>query len=407
MFKKFRKKLNKLPKSNKSMIYLMWIYSVWNIISHIFINIYVFSLNKNIYDVLEYNLFFVTATFIGFSFLGFLMSIFKKNIKYMYYLAYSLFILAFILILIFSWKFWTLLFASIYWLGFGSFRCAVHTQELVNIKDKTRDFYSSVISSGTNIINIIVPLFVSFIFFIVKKYFNFSPYIVLFLVLPFVYFISFKFIHNIWDYIPSKIKKKDVKNFFNLKKYLFGQLYILSVWLYQWLFWSLFPIIAITILKTEVNVWFFEWIITFISTFVIVFLSTKRNIKNRIKFMWIISVLIFINITIFAFNFNLIWYIIYSLVSIILTPLYRISEHVFDLKLMDTIKAKWSDFFPAMIFREITLWLWRVFIIFILILLYYKWFNNEEIIQFGLISIWILIIFAWISISLHMKLEDR
>jgi len=407
MIKKFIENFKKLPDSNKSMIYLMWIYNIGWVISSVFVNIYVFSLNKEFLDVLYYNIVFLSTTLIGFSIVGIIMSILQKNIKNMYYLAYSAYILAFLLIFIFDGYLGIYLFAIIFWLWFWMFWCAVHTQELINIKDETRDIYSSIISSWKNIINIIIPIFISIIFFVVWNYFNFSPYLFLFLFLPMTYAISFIFIKNIWNYVPSKIKIIDVKNFFNLKKYLFGQIYFLSVWLYQWLFWTLYPIIAITLLKTEINVWLFEGIIWIVSTFLIVFLSTKRKIENRVKIMWIISVLLFLNLLLFTFNFTFIWYIIFTLIALMLNPLYRVSEHVFDLKLMDTIKAKWSDFFPAMIMREISLWVWRIFIIIIFIFLINTWIEVENILKIWLTSIWTFLILAWISISLHMKYENK
>ena len=407
MLKEFISNFKKLPDSNKSMIYLMWIYGAGWIIGSIFINIYVFSLNKETIDVFIYNIIFLTTTLIGFSLVWFIMSVFQKNIKNMYYLAYSFYISAFIFIFIFNWYLWVYLFAVIYGLWFWMYRCAVHTQELVNIEDKTRDIYSSIISSGGNVINIVVPILISGIFFVVSKNFSFSPYIILFIFLPIIYITSFFFIKDIWDYIPTKIKKKDIKNFFNLKKYLFWQLYFLIGGFYQWLIWTLLPIVAITLLKSEINVWLFEGIIWLFSTFLIVFLSSKRKVENRVKIMWIVSFLLFVNISIFAFNFSFIWYVIYTLIALILNPLYRISEHVFDLKLMDTIKVKWSDFFPAMILREITLWVGRIAIIIIFVFLVKFWINTENILKIGLISIWIFLILAWVSISLHMKYENK
>jgi predicted MFS family arabinose efflux permease len=67
MIKKFLNNFKKLPTSNKSMVYLMWIYGAGGIIGSIFINIYVFSLNKELIDVFIYNLIFLTTTLIGFS----------------------------------------------------------------------------------------------------------------------------------------------------------------------------------------------------------------------------------------------------------------------------------------------------------------------------------------------------
>ena len=407
MLKKFIKSFKTLPKSNRAMIYLMWIYSAGTIVSSIFINIYVFSLNKEISDVIIYNLFFTIFTFIGFSGIGVIMSIFQKNIKYMYYIAYILYIFSYLLLFILDKHIWVYLFAIFYWLWNWAFWCAVHTQELVNIKDKTRDIYSSIISSWENIIKIVVPLLVSVIFFVVWKFFDFSAYIILFLLLPIIYAFSFLFIKDIWDYVPSKITINDIKNFFNLKKYLFGQLYFLFSWFLSWFTWVIFPVVSILILKTEVNVGLFEWIITFISTFLVIFLANKRNVGNRVKIMWILSFLIFVNISIFAFNFSLIWYIIFTLLAIILNPLYRVSSHVFDLKLMDTIKVSESDFYPTMILREFSLWIGRILALGGLSILVYYWFNDKNILRIWLLWIWVFTILLWVAIALHMKYEEK
>ena len=145
----------------------------------------------------------------------------------MYYIAYSLFIVAFIYLLGFHSSLEEILiFALFYGTGNGAFRCAVHAQELVHIADKKRDLYSSSISAGSTIIGISMPLLVSATFFISKQL-EINGYIILFLFLPLLYITSFIFINNIESYIPDTIKKADVKNFFNVKKYLFGLLYIL------------------------------------------------------------------------------------------------------------------------------------------------------------------------------------
>lgn len=407
MLKKFKNNFKKLPSSNKSMIYLMWIYNAWWIVISVFINIYVFSLQKSIIDVLIYNSIYFSFTSIWFIGVWSIMSILGKNIKNMYYFAYSFFILGFLTIFLVNWYTWIYLFASIYWLWFWMYWCAVHTQELVNIKDKTRDIYSSIIWTWKNIITIFMPLFISGIFFVVWKNFDFSPYLVIFLILPFIYMVSFIFIHNIWDYKPNKVNFSDFRYFFDLKKYLFWQLYFMFTWMYQALLWSIFPIIAITLLKTEVNVWLFEWIISFLTIFIIIFISNKRNQNNRVKIMWILSILLFINIIIFSFNFNIVWYIIFTLISLVLRPLYRISEHIFDLKLMDTIKIKWSDFYPTMIFREVSLFLWRLIMLIVLFFMINNNIDIEEILRLWLFLTGSIILLAWVSISLHMKYENK
>ncbi len=406
MLKNFINTFNKLPQSNKSMVYLMWIYSVWTIISGIFINIFIYKLQNNFSYNIYYNLVFFTFTFIGFSGTWWIISLFKKDIKNMYYLSYIWFILSFIFLFILKTNLiWIFLFTIIYWLSFWMFWLAVHTQELKNIQDKNRDFYSSSISAWKNLIEIIVPFLVAFIFFI-SVFVNIDWYFVLFFILPFIYSISFLFIKNIKSYIPKKIKKDDIKNFFNFKKYKWGHLYFLIWWFANWIDSAILWVISIILLKNEVNIWLFQWILAIVSTFLIFHLSVKRNPKNRLKYFFIFSLLLFINYTIFGVSFSLIAFIIFSLVWLFLNPLYRVSQHTYDLALMDNIKTKTSDFYPAMLFREIVLWIWRILgLIFILLLFYSTNFSLEKVLKISLILIWISFIFSFIFIYFWDKNE--
>lgn len=408
MFQKFIKNFRDLPDSNKSMIYLMWIYSIWWVISGLFVNIFIFKLNQNIVDVIWYNIVSFTFCLVWFSLIWYIVSLLKKDIKNMYYIAYTLFIISFVYLL---WFHSTLneiiVFSIFYWTGNGAFRCAVHSQELVHIADKKRDLYSSSISAGSTIIGIAMPLLVSAIFFI-AKYISINAYIILFLFLPLLYLCSFLFINQIESYIPDRIKKADVKNFFNLKKYLFWLLYICGVSLYQWIQFIISATIAITLLKTEINVWLFEWVISLLSTVILIFLSHSRTQNNRIKIMWYLTLFLSVNYFVFAFQFHILWYLIYTIISIIIWPLYRVSEHVYDLKIMDSIKYEWSDFFPAMILREVLLWIGRMIVM--MIILYVATRDNmhiEKVLQTWLILIPIFLIFAWSMIALHSKYEDK
>ena len=54
----------RLPRSNRSMIYLMWIYSLGGVITGVFLNIYVFKIHSSIEDLILYNLVFYTASFV-------------------------------------------------------------------------------------------------------------------------------------------------------------------------------------------------------------------------------------------------------------------------------------------------------------------------------------------------------
>ncbi|MFA5917248.1 MAG: MFS transporter [Candidatus Gracilibacteria bacterium] len=386
----------------------MWIYSVGALIAFTFINIYVFKIHNSFKDIIFYNMVFFTSIFIGFSILGLIMSIFSKNIKNMYYVAYFLFILSFICLFIFNGNLiGAYVFGSLYGLGNGSFRNAVHTQELKNIMNKNRDFYSSSISVGTNILSILTPLIIAFIFYICNKI-NFDGYTIIFLILPLLYSVSFLFINDIDSYIPNKITKVDFKNFFNFKKYKYGHLYFLIGGLIYSLEIILLPIISIILLKNEINIGLFQGILTIISTYLIIHLSHKRKEETRLKYFFIICVLQFVNFIFIGTFFNLISFIIFSLVSLFLNPIYRVSEHVYDLTLMDSIKTKNNDFYPAMLMREFVLWIGSMSgLTTLLILINFTKFDTEKFLKIGLIYNGFSFIFLMFCIYLWEKYEKN
>lgn len=408
MLKIFLYNFNKLPESNKSMIYLMWIYDIWAIISSIFINIYVFKINNSLGDIIYFNIFFLTFSLIGFTYIWFLMSIFKKNIRNMYYVSYILFILAFTFLFFYNWNLiWVYVFWVLFWLWNWAFWCAVHTQELKNIENKNRDFYSSSISVWQNIVSVLVPLLVAFLFYISKIY-KFEWYIVLFLGLPMVYIISFFFVKNIDVYIPKKVTKVDIKNFFDLSRYKYGHLYFFFTWFRQSIIWVILSVIWITFLKTEENIWLFQAILTFISTFSIIHLSHKRNEKNRLKYYLLLSLLMMLLYIWFWIYFWLISYLIFSLLLLFVKPIFRISEHVYDLSMMDNIKTKENDFYPAMLFREIILWVWRMsWLLFLLVIYYFSWFELNFILRIWVYLIWFSFIFLYFWAYLWEKYEKN
>jgi hypothetical protein len=395
MFKNFIKNFNKLPISNKSMVYLLWIYATWWFITSIFINIYVFSLQSSVSQVIIYNIInysWIITWFVG---IWFLMSHLGKNIKKMYYIWYVLFILSFLSLFFLEWKLvWVYVFAIIFWIWDWIFWNAVHTQELKNIENKSRDFYSSTISAWDNVIKIFLPLIISWIFFI-WKIFDFDGYTIIFLCLPFIYMISFFFINNIWDYFPAKIKFEDVKDFFDFKKYKYWHLYFLSSWINEALIIFLIPVLSIYFLKTEVNVWLFQAFLTFISTTLIVHLSSKRHEKNRFKYYFNISLLMMLN---FVFLWAFLWtftFVVFSLILLFLEPILWVSYHVYNLSLMDNIKTKNNDFYPSMLWREVFLYTWRIWVLlWLAFLVYFFKFDLEETLK-----TWIfLCIFSYIML---------
>lgn len=160
-------------------------------------------------------------------------------------------------------------------------------------------------------------------------------------------------------------------------------------------------------MKTEFNIWLFQALLTFISTFLIIHLSLKRSKTNRVKYFFYFSFFILLNYILFWLNFTTIWYIIFSFIWLFLNPIYRVSEHVYDLALMDNIKTNDSDFYPAMVLREIILYAWRLLSIILIFLLLKYWLNTEETLKISLIICWFIFLIKYFSIYFWEKYENK
>ena len=84
----------------------------------------------------------------------------------------------------------------------------------------------------------------------------------------------------------------------------------------------------------------------------------------------------------------------------------RVSEHVYDLALMDNIKINNGDFYPAMLMREVILRLWRVMWLSLIILaLYYLNIDKSSMLQLILLFLWFL--FVCISWSIYLREKNE
>lgn len=380
-----------LPCTTKAMVYIMWLYFFGQVVANVFIGIYIYNISQSFFDIALYNILLFTGAFIFFVWLWLLAWMKKWNIKNFYYWSYFLYILSFI-VLLFYWDsvFWVYIFGFIYGWGIWLYYNAVHTQELKNISSWLRNHYSSSVTIWKNLIESLFPLLLAWIFFIGNKY-TLDVYPILFIVLIFIYIIWLFKIQSIENYFPNKITKKDFSNFCNLSKYKYWHLYFLNNGITHILYTVCLSIIAIYFLKNEVNIWLMQWVLAIIWTILIIYISVKRDEDNLFYYFSLFSFLILLNCIIFAYNFSFYWYVTFLLVFLILLPLYRVSEHIYDLATMDNVKINWSDFYPAMVFREIILWLWR-FIAFII--LYYMFNLYSDNIEY---LIRLLIIIIWIS----------
>lgn len=406
--KDFIKNFKKFDKIHLSLIYLLQIYSIWNTVWSLLMNIYVYKYFGSLNGLFLYNTIIYIFLFLGFVLISFIISWFKLNIKLWYYIAYLMFIIWFTM-LYFWWKNEIIVYLFTFFFGIwsGSFRASNHYYEMSDIDVQKRDFYSSSVTLIKNIVTILVPFLISLVFIISDKI-NFDGYKIMFLLMPLIYFTSIFYIKNLSTIFAKKIKFKDITKNFHIKE-LYVNLYYIF-----WVQTTFVPkltltILTIYILETEIKIWVYKGLLWLVSIFITAFLSTKRNESNRLKIMTIFAILIFINYIFLGFNMNFIWLLIYSIINYILSPGFDISRKVYYMKYMWTSKKTDWDYFPKIIFREFFLLIWRfLFLIPYLFFIKFSNFSLENLIKFWIFYCWIIYFFTvWIIYLQELKIKRQ
>jgi TctA family transporter len=162
-------------------------------------------------------------------------------------------------------------------------------------------------------------------------------------------------------------------------------------------------ILVIYILKTEISLWVFQTILWIISLIITAYFATKRNTQNRIKMLWIFWILNFVSFLFLWIDFNIIILSIFSLVSILISPAFDISQTVFTLKYMSDSKGSDKSFLPKMMFREVILIVSRTSFFIIFWALFYLWFDEKIILRIVIYYTGII----FLATALFATLEEK
>lgn len=406
MFQKFLANFRQLPSSNISMVYLTWIYHFGAIITNIFSSIYVYTVHESLITVVVYHIVSFIFIFIGFTWLWVLATIYSWNTKNFFTGAFFLYIFALINILFFWETFlWIFLYGALNGIWIWMYWNAIHTQELANVIDSDRDFYSSSVSFWKNIFSVFSP-FLAAIFFSLWVFFNIDGYKLLFSFLLLIYLYALLFIKKIDNYVPQKISRDDITNFCNFRIYKFWNMFFFFDWAQNALITAILPIIMIILLHSEINIWIYNSILWIISVYFIGYFSLKRSRSSRFYYFSLFWLLMSVTYLIFWVVFDLYGFIVFSFLNILFYPLLHISQHVYALRLMDSVKTQKNDFYPAMLFRETILFFWRILSLWVLLLfLTQLWIWEELALRWWVFAIAFLFILLIVSIYYWKKFE--
>ena len=123
---------------------------------------------------------------------------------------------------------------------------------------------------------------------------------------------------------------------------------------------ALIPLASITVLGSALNVGGFNTVFAIAGALALLAVGSRRRPENRLAILGLSSIaLISLNLML-GFSLTLVTLIVYTIGTSIMQPVMRVSQHVIDLKTMDGMAHSASDFYPAMILRDVALWVWRM-----------------------------------------------
>lgn len=344
----------------KAMVYLAWIYSFVSALTGMFVQIFLYqrfgSVTFNIVGMMLY----FTGCAVGFSLVGAIASWLRLDMKWGYATAFFVLCASFLFLAGNVTERDALIFMLANGFGLGLYWVTLHTFELTETHDHERDYYSSVLSAGDQLIDLFAPALATLLFFISDKILHWGSFTLLFIVAPLSYILGLPLFKNIRTYRPLPVKGDDLKHFLFDRKNRHAQLYLLGGSATFAFSRVVLPIAAIMFLGTETHVGIFNTIFAVISAVTLIALSKRRHSGNRLNFLFVTSVLSAAIMFFFTFRFDLVAFIIFSLAMVVLKPLQRVSAHVIDLETMETLGLPGRDFFPTMIFRDVALGVWRV-----------------------------------------------
>jgi YQGE family putative transporter len=303
---------------------------------------------------------FFTGIMLGFCGFGYILGHLRLNAKLGFYFSFITFTLGLIVL----GQVTTLVNAYIgmmlYGLSAGFFWLTVHTYELTETLDHERDFYSSVLSSGSNVIEILAPLCATGIIWLSVTVFHVQSLPVLFTLAPLFFLLGIRCFKGITLYRPERIDFKDITHFLFEKKSKAVQFYLGGDGTQHILHMVLLPLILFTILGTELRVGTYAIMAGVASIICTLILGHFRHRDNRVSLFGFAVVGICVFTTLLGIYPTLTILIIYTIGMAFLEPIKNVSSHVINLETMESIGREGKDFYATMILRDFSLWVWRM-----------------------------------------------
>ena len=370
-------------RSLRSLIYLSWIYSFVSRAVGAFSQIYIFELFNSVQLAIIAGIAAFTGIMIGFCIYGVVAAYYRLNAKHGFLLSFLFTALGLILLPLANDVPGACGAATIRGIGSGLFWLTIHTYELMESSDHERDVYSTFLSAGDQIVTMASPAFATLLLWI-SHHLGFGDFTLLFVAMPPLLLLGLPALAALKDYRPAPIGRHDLVHFFADRRNQAAQIYLMGGAASHILQQTVIPLAAITVLGAAVNVGSFNTVFAIAGALALLAVGSRRRPENRLKIFGMSSVVLVALNLMLGYSMTLATLIVYTIGASITQPIMRVSQHVIDLKTMDSMGHRASDFYPAMILRDVALWVWRTLAALILLAFAGDARTGQEVISLGM-----------------------
>ncbi len=350
----------------RALVYLFWIYTFVGAVVSVFTQIYIYQLFNSVSFNIITTMIMFTGLMVGFCIYGLVAAQFRLNARHGFLLSFISMSTGIALLSVASDAVSASVATAMMGVGHGLFWLTIHTYELVETHDDERDVYSTYLSAGAQLIYLAGPAAATFLIFGAHAL-GWNEFSLLFLVTPMIFLLGFLFFKQLSDYRPSPIRTVDVAHFFSDTRNRVAQLYLFGGAATHILQDVLLPLVLITVLGTALQVGSFNTVFAIVGAVALLAVGAHRHQGNRLFILGVTAGVVIVLSIALGYFLTVVALIVYAVGTSVAHPLMRVSEHVIDLQTMDSVGHHESDFYPTMIFRDFSLWAWRMVAAFVLL----------------------------------------
>ncbi|NND64812.1 MAG: hypothetical protein HKM24_02500 [Gammaproteobacteria bacterium] len=344
----------------KAMVYLHWIYGFVKVLVDVFVHVFYYQQFKSVAFNIFSQGFYFFGGIVGFCFVGAMIALCRLNIKWGYAGAFTFYFFSYGFLLGEVSQIDALAYMFVNGFAMGLYWLTLHAFELTETHDEERDFYSSMLTAGRQVISLAGPAIATVLFFISDDFLNIGSYTLLFVLAPLIYLGGIPFFKYIGDYYPKPILASDVRHFLFDRHNVYAQLYYFANSTIYAAGSFVIPVAATVFLVNEKYIGIFNTVFAVISVFVLIYLSHHRQGSNRLFYLTVLASAGAAIYFLMAWQFTLWMFVIFSLARILIRPSLQVTNHVIVLKTMETLAKTGSDFYPTMVLRDLALGVWRI-----------------------------------------------